>query len=63
MIDLFEQGLIEECKLNNLKEDKKTIITELSEVERWKWIILGAVMSSGFLLGKLELSSILSFIK
>jgi hypothetical protein len=35
----------------------------LSEIERWKWIILGAVMSSGFLLGKLELSSILSFIK
>jgi hypothetical protein len=26
MIDLFEQGLIEECKLNNLKEDKKTIL-------------------------------------
>jgi seryl-tRNA synthetase len=49
--------------LNHKKEDKKTIITELSEVERWKWIILGAVMSSGFLLGKLELSSILSFIK
>ena len=49
--------------LNHKKEDKKTIITELSEIERWKWIILGAVMSSGFLLGKLELSSILSFIK
>jgi len=49
--------------INHKKEDKKTIITELSEVERWKWIILGAVMSSGFLLGKLELSSILSFIK
>jgi hypothetical protein len=26
MIDLFEQGLIKECKLNNLKEDKKTIL-------------------------------------
>jgi len=26
MIDLFEQGLLEECKLNNLKEDKKTIL-------------------------------------
>ena len=49
--------------INHKKEDKKTIITELSEIERWKWIILGAVMSSGFLLGKLELSSILSFIK
>jgi chromosome segregation ATPase len=49
--------------LNHKKEDKKTILTELSEIERWKWIILGAVMSSGFLLGKLELSSILSFIK
>jgi chromosome segregation ATPase len=49
--------------LNHKKEDKKTILTELSEVERWKWIILGAVMSSGFILGKLELSSILSFIK
>jgi archaellum component FlaC len=49
--------------LNHKKEDKKTILTELNEVERWKWIILGAVMSSGFLLGKLELSSILSFIK
>jgi chromosome segregation ATPase len=48
--------------LNHKKEDKKTILTELSEIERWKWIILGAVMSSGFLLGKLELSSILSFI-
>lgn len=45
------------------QQDKKTIITELSEVERWKWIILGAVMSAGFILGKLELSSILSFIK
>jgi chromosome segregation ATPase len=49
--------------LNHKKEDKKTILTELSEIERWKWIILGAVMSSGFILGKLELSSILSFIK
>jgi prefoldin subunit 5 len=45
------------------QQDKKTIITGLSEVERWKWIILGAVMSAGFILGKLELSSILSFIK
>jgi chromosome segregation ATPase len=49
--------------LNHKKEDRKTILTELSEIERWKWIILGAVMSSGFILGKLELSSILSFIK
>jgi len=49
--------------LNHKKDDKKTILTELNEVERWKWIILGVVMSSGFLLGKLELSSILSFIK
>jgi chromosome segregation ATPase len=49
--------------LNHKKEDKKTILTELSEIERWKWLILGAVMSSGFILGKLELSSILSFIK
>jgi DNA repair exonuclease SbcCD ATPase subunit len=49
--------------LNHKKEDKKTILTELSEVEKWKWLILGVVMSSGFILGKLELSSILSFIK
>jgi hypothetical protein len=26
MIDLFEQGLIEECKLNNLKEDGNIIL-------------------------------------
>ncbi len=45
------------------QQDKKTILTELNEVEKWKWLILGIVMTSGFMLGKLELSSILSFIK
>lgn len=45
------------------QQDKKTILTELNEVEKWKWLVLGIVMTSGFMLGKLELSSILSFIK
>lgn len=44
------------------QQDKKTILTELNEVEQWKWMILGAVLAGGFLLGKLQLSTILSYL-
>lgn len=44
------------------QQDKKTIINELSEVEKWKWMILGGVLVGGFILGKIDITTLLSHI-
>lgn len=49
--------------IQHKKQDKKTIMTELNEVEKWKWMILGGVLMAGFLLGKLQLSTVLPYLK
>jgi seryl-tRNA synthetase len=43
-------------------EKKVNIVESLSEVEKWKWMILGAVLTGGFLLGKIDLSTVLNFL-
>lgn len=68
-IDQVEQHItnrIDDLRSDLLKhkaQDKKTIITELQQVEKWKWMILGGVLAAGFFLGKLELSNILPYLK
>ena len=45
------------------KQKDRSMIGEIAnQVERWKWMILGAVLALGFLLGKLEIGAILSMI-
>lgn len=44
------------------QQDKKTIINELSEIEKWKWMILGGVLAGGFILGKIDISTLLPYI-
>ena len=68
-IDQVEQHItnrIDDLRSDLIKhkqQDKKTILTELSEVEKWKWMILGGVLMAGFLLGKLQLSTVLPYLK
>jgi chromosome segregation ATPase len=44
------------------QQDKKTIINGLSEVEKWKWMILGGVLVGGFILGKIDITTLLPYI-
>ena len=44
------------------QQDKKTILTELNEVEKWKWMILGGVLVGGFILGKIDITTLLPYI-
>lgn len=43
-------------------EKKVNIVESLCEVEKWKWMILGAVLTGGFLLGKIDLATVLNFL-
>jgi NifB/MoaA-like Fe-S oxidoreductase len=43
-------------------EKKVNVVESLSEIEKWKWMVLGAVLTGGFLLGKIDLSTVLSFL-
>lgn len=50
--------------LMNHKQKDKTMISEaISQIEQWKWMILGAVLTAGFMLGKLEIGALLGFVK
>ena len=50
--------------LMNHKQKDKTMISEaISQIEQWKWMILGAVLTAGFILGKLEIGTLLGFVK
>ena len=44
------------------QQDKKTIITGLTEVEKWKWMVLGGVLVGGFILGKIDITTLLPYI-
>lgn len=43
-------------------EKKVNLVESISEVEKWKWMVLGAVLAGGFFLGKIDLSTVLSFL-
>lgn len=45
------------------KESKSNFKVNLPDVEKWKWILMGALISAGFFLGKIEFSQLLPFIK
>jgi chromosome segregation ATPase len=45
------------------QKDRSMIIEVASQVEKWKWMILGAVLALGFLLGKFEMNTILDLLK
>ena len=49
--------------IKHKENDKVKIRDSVAEIEKWKWMILGGVLMAGFLLGKLQLPAILSFIK
>lgn len=49
--------------LKHKVEDKNPIKSAISDLEKWKWAVLGAVLTAGFLLGKIDLVSLLSLIK
>ena len=44
------------------QQDEKTIINGLSEVEKWKWMVLGGVLVGGFILGKIDITTLLPYI-
>jgi len=55
-IDALRSDLIK-----HKEQDRGKFAVSMPELEKWKWIILGACISAGFLLGKIDLGTILSF--
>jgi hypothetical protein len=49
--------------MQHKQRDRSMIGDVANQVEKWKWMILGAVLALGFLLGKIELGTLLSLIK
>ena len=49
--------------MQHKQRDRFMIGDVTSQVEKWKWMILGAVLTLGFLLGKIEMGTLLSLIK
>lgn len=49
--------------INHKENDKIGVGDIMREVDKWKWMILGAVLTAGFLLGKIDLASVLTFLK
>ena len=43
--------------------DKVSLKSFVAEVDKWKWMILGAVLTAGFLLGKIDIATLLTFLK
>ena len=48
--------------MQHKQKDRSMIGEVANQVERWKWMILGAVLALGFLLGKLEIGALLSLL-
>jgi chromosome segregation ATPase len=48
--------------MSHKQKDKNMIGEVASQIERWKWMIFGAVLALGFLLGKLEIGALLSML-
>ena len=57
-IDTLRSDLIK-----HKNEDKGNIVEKLAEIDKWKWMLLGGVLMAGFLLGKIDLVSILGLLK
>ena len=49
--------------MTHKQKDRSMIGEVANQVERWKWMILGAVLALGFLLGKIEIGTLLGLIK
>ena len=48
--------------MQHKQKDRSMIGEVANQVEKWKWMILGAVLALGFLLGKLEIGTLLSLL-
>lgn len=57
-IDTLRSDLIK-----HKNEDKGNIVEQLAEIDKWKWMLLGGVLMAGFLLGKIDLVSLLGLLK
>lgn len=57
-IDTLRSDLIK-----HKNEDKGNIVEKLAEIDKWKWMLLGGVLMAGFLLGKIDLISLLGLLK
>jgi chromosome segregation ATPase len=57
-IDTLRSDLIK-----HKNEDKGNIVEQLAEIDKWKWMLLGGVLMAGFLLGKIDLISLLGLLK
>lgn len=44
-------------------EDKGNIVEKLAEIDKWKWMLFGGILMAGFLLGKIDLLSLLGLLK
>ena len=68
-IDQVEQHIsnrIDDLRSDLIKHkeyDKVGIKNIMQEVDKWKWMILGAVLAGGFLRGKIDLTSLLTLLK
>ena len=49
--------------IKHKNEDKGNIVEQLAEIDKWKWMLLGGVLMAGFLLGKIDLVSLLGLLK
>jgi chromosome segregation ATPase len=57
-IDTLRSDLIK-----HKNEDKGNIVEQFAEIDKWKWMLLGGVLMAGFLLGKIDLISLLGLLK
>ena len=57
-IDTLRSDLIK-----HKNEDKGNIVEKLAEIDKWKWMLFGGVLMAGFLLGKIDLISLLGLLK
>jgi seryl-tRNA synthetase len=68
-IDQVERHITE--RIDNLRsdlikhkaEDKGNIVEKLAEIDKWKWMLFGGILMAGFLLGKIDLLSLLGLLK
>jgi seryl-tRNA synthetase len=67
-IDQVEQHIssrIDDLRSDLIKHkeyDKVSLVNVMGEIDKWKWMILGGILAAGFILGKIDLSTILTFL-
>jgi seryl-tRNA synthetase len=49
--------------IKHKNEDKGNIVEKLGEIDKWKWMLFGGILMAGFLLGKIDLISLLGLLK